>query len=119
MQLFRNTRLDLRVRCRGGNHAGSILTRGAAPSMSAGSTETLKVRAGHKAKRWVFRIIAFAVVAALGGFLFAASGIMPIKASSGHWPITAWLLNFTMRRSVITHSLGMNAPKLDDHGSGG
>jgi cytochrome c553 len=24
------------------------------------------------------------------------------------------LLNFTMRRSVITHSLGMNAPKLDD-----
>jgi cytochrome c553 len=93
-----------------------FLHRGAAPSMSAGSTETLKDRAGHRTKRWVFRAIAFVVVAAFGGFLFAASGIMPIKASSGHWPITAWLLNFTMRRSVITHSLGMNAPKLDDAG---
>jgi cytochrome c553 len=51
---------------------------------------------------------------ALGGFLFVASGIMSIKASSGHWPITAWFLNFAMRRSVVTHSLGIKPPPLDD-----
>ena len=91
-----------------------LLQRGAGPTMSPGSIEALNDRAGNKKRRWIFRSIAFLLIAGLGGFLFAASGIMPIKASSGHWPITAWLLNFTMRRSVITHSLGMNAPKLDD-----
>ena len=65
-------------------------------------------------KRWGFRIAGFLVIAAFGGFLFAASGIMSIKASSGHWPITAWLLNFAMRRSVVTHSLGTEAPALND-----
>ena len=91
-----------------------FLRRGAAPTMNREITKTLKDHAGNKKKRWIFRSIAILLVVGLGGFLFAASGIMPIKASSGHWPITAWLLNFTMRRSVITHSLGMNAPKLDD-----
>ena len=114
MQLFRNIVLICAFVAAAVITLVQFLHRGAAPSMSAGSTEALKDRPGHKAKHWVFKAIAFAVVAALGGFLFAASGIMPIKASSGHWPITAWLLNFTMRRSVITHSLGMNAPKLDD-----
>jgi cytochrome c553 len=65
-------------------------------------------------RRWLFRGAAFLVLAALGGFLFAASGIMPIKASSGHWPITVWLLDFAMRRSVVTHSLGIEPPPLDD-----
>ena len=114
MQLFRNIVLICAFVAAAVITLVQFLHRGAAPLMSAGSTEGLKHRPGHKAKHWVFKAIAFAVVAALGGFLFAASGIMPIKASSGHWPITAWLLNFTMRRSVITHSLGMNAPKLDD-----
>ena len=91
-----------------------FLHRGAAPTINRGSSEALKDQAGSKKKRWMFRSIAFLLAAGLGGFLFAASGIMSIKASSGHWPITAWLLNFTMRRSVITHSLGVNAPKLDD-----
>ena len=64
--------------------------------------------------RWIFRIAALLVLAAFGGFLFAATGIMPIKASSGHWPITAWFLNFAMRRSVVTHSLATKPPPLDD-----
>ena len=114
MQLFRNLVLICAFVAAAVIALVQFLHRGAAPLMGSGSTETLKGRAGHKPKRWIFRTIAFVVVAAVGGFLFAASGIMPIKASSGHWPITAWLLNFTMRRSVITHSLGMNAPKLDD-----
>ena len=48
------------------------------------------------------------------GFLVALSGIVPIKASSGHLAITAWFLNFSMERSVATHSIGISAPDLDD-----
>jgi cytochrome c553 len=114
MQLFRNLVLIVAFFAAAVLTLVQFLRRGAAPLVSPGSTETQKAKAGHKAKRWIFRIAAFALVAALGGFLFSASGIMPIKASSGHWAITAWLLNFTMRRSVITHSLGIDVPKLDD-----
>lgn len=51
---------------------------------------------------------------AVGAILVAVSGIIPIKASSGHWKITNWILHFAMRRSVSTHTLGLNAPELDD-----
>ena len=72
------------------------------------------VSAASRFKTWSVRIAALLAVVAFGGFLFVASGIMPIKASSGHWAITAWFLNFAMRRSVITHSLGMKTPALND-----
>lgn len=61
----------------------------------------------------------FAVFMALmlvGGFLVAASGIIPIKASSRHWKITEWFLHFSKKRSVATHSLGIKAPPLDNLG---
>lgn len=48
------------------------------------------------------------------GILVVVSGIVPLAASSGHWRITAWLLHFTMKRSVATHALGQNVPSLDD-----
>ena len=67
-------------------------------------------------KRWILRGAAVAVVLGVGGFLVAASGIIPLKASSGHWPITEWILQFSMRRSIATHSLGVEVPKLDDPG---
>lgn len=51
---------------------------------------------------------------AVGGFLVAASGIVPIKASSGHWAITRWFLRFGMERSTATHSLGIETPDLND-----
>ena len=57
---------------------------------------------------------ALGVVLAIAGFLAAASGLIPITASSGHWDITAWFLHFTMKRSVATHTLGMDAPALDE-----
>ena len=66
--------------------------------------------------RWLLQIATLGVLAGAGGFLFAAAGLAPIKASSGHWPITAWFLNFSMSRSVSTHTLGMNVPALNDHG---
>jgi cytochrome c553 len=64
-------------------------------------------------KRWLWRIVAVLAVLAAGGFLVVVSGLVPIKASSGHWRITAWFLHFAMRRSVATHSIGLQAPALD------
>src|SRR5688500_3360749 len=49
-----------------------------------------------------------------GGLFVMISGIVPIKASSGHWPLTAALLDFAKRRSVNTHTLGVKVPALDD-----
>jgi cytochrome c1 len=56
---------------------------------------------------------------ALGGMTIAAvivvSGAVPIKASSGHWRITAAFLDFAKTRSVATYSWGVTAaPALDD-----
>ncbi|MDQ3802406.1 MAG: c-type cytochrome [Acidobacteriota bacterium] len=56
----------------------------------------------------------FLVVMAVGGFLLAASGVIPIKASPGHWAVTRWLLQFSKQRSVSTNSLRIDAPPLDD-----
>lgn len=56
------------------------------------------------------------VVLALGalGMIVSASGVIPVRASGGHWAVTEWLLHFAMRRSVATHSLGTTVPRLDD-----
>lgn len=54
------------------------------------------------------------LAAGLAGALVLVSGLVPIKASSGHWAITRWFLNFASSRSVWTHSLGVTAPDLDD-----
>jgi cytochrome c553 len=64
--------------------------------------------------RLLVKLAAVGAVLAVGGFLVAASGVMPIKASSGHWPITEWFLHFSMQRSVSTHSLAIQVPPLDD-----
>ena len=64
--------------------------------------------------RWSLRIAAILAVVGLGGFLVAASGIIPINATSGHWPITRWILQFTMQRSVATHSFAIKSPPLDE-----
>jgi cytochrome c553 len=64
-------------------------------------------------KRRLLQTTALLVLLGVLGFLVAASGIVPISASSGHWPITAWLLKFSMHRSVATHSLGIDVPSLD------
>src|SRR5688572_17415740 len=53
-------------------------------------------------------------VLGIGGFLVAASGIIPIKASSGHWAITRWFFQFAKQRSVVTHTLTLKAPPLEE-----
>lgn len=65
-------------------------------------------------KRWTLRGVLILALLAAGGFLVAASGIIPIKASSGHWAVTEWFLQFSMRRSIATHSIGVKVPELDN-----
>lgn len=73
---------------------------------------------GKKRKRRLLRIAmlfgVFLAILGIGGFLVSALGIIPIKASGGHWPITEWFLKFSMHRSISTHSLGQEVPPLDD-----
>src|SRR5688572_22914164 len=57
---------------------------------------------------------ALALTVVIGATLVVVSGVMPIKASSGHWAITARLLDFAKLRSVSTYSLTIEAPRLDD-----
>lgn len=65
-------------------------------------------------KRWLRIGAAVAAVALVGGFLVAASGIVPLAASSGHFAITYWVLEFGKRRSIATHTLGLELPALDE-----
>ena len=60
------------------------------------------------------RLLVILPLVAVGGFLLAASGVISLKASSGHFGITRWFLEFSMERSVSTYSMGISAPPLDD-----
>jgi cytochrome c553/cytochrome c5 len=69
-------------------------------------------------KTFVLTAVALTFVVAIGGFILLLSGVVPIKASSGHWRITAALLDFAKRRSVATHSLAIEPSRdLDDEAS--
>ncbi len=63
--------------------------------------------------RDLLRIALLLVAIGILGFVVAASGIVPIKASSEHWAITRWFLQFSKQRSVATHSIGIVTPRLD------
>jgi cytochrome c553 len=57
--------------------------------------------------------IAAVVVAALAAGV-VLSGIISVKASSGHLPPTAWVLDLAKRRSVAMRARTIEAPALDD-----
>jgi cytochrome c553 len=80
---------------------------------SAPSTPEPRNRSKRIRKRLLRYGVILAVIGALG-FLVAASGLLPIRASAGHWSITEWFLEFSLARSVSTHSLGTDVPPLDD-----
>jgi cytochrome c553 len=61
-----------------------------------------------------WRLALLAVVGLLAGLLFAWSGLLNVGASTGHWAITDWFVHYAMRQSVETHSMGIDAPALDD-----
>jgi len=62
----------------------------------------------------VFALATLTLVAlgVIGGLAVAVSGVVPIEASSGHWAVTEWFLQFGKRRSVDTHTLGDEQPDL-------
>ena len=68
-------------------------------------------------RRWIDRILEagalFGTLAVLGGVIVLA-GLIPIKASSGHWPVTRWFLEFSMERGFSMQSRGVTVPRLDD-----
>jgi cytochrome c553 len=57
---------------------------------------------------------AVAIALGAGAALLVVSGVVSVRASSGHWPVTAWLLDFAKMQSVRTYSLGVDPPPLDD-----
>ncbi len=59
------------------------------------------------------RLLAFGALGAAVAAAVVLSGVIPLK-SDGHWAITHWFLDFTKRRSVATHSIGIEVPPLDD-----
>ena len=61
-------------------------------------------------------LAAAAAAFAVGGLLVSATGVVPIKASAGHWPITEWFLQFSKTRSIAFHSRGIEPPPLDNRG---
>lgn len=48
--------------------------------------------------------------AGLLGLVVLLGGLVPIKASAGHWAITEWVLQLAKRRSVSTHSFALAPP---------
>lgn len=75
-----------------------------------GSRARMKRALGHL----LMAALVLLVLGVFGGLFVMISGILPIKASSGHWRVTAALLDFAKRRSVKTHTLGMTVPPLED-----
>lgn len=67
-------------------------------------------------KRLAVAAAVLGVLGVIGGFFVMLSGIVPIKASSGHWAITEAILDAAKRRSVATHTLGLKVPPLDRPG---
>lgn len=61
----------------------------------------------------VLRLAILGLVFAIAAFLFSWLGLVPISAKEGHWPVTRWFLQFSMRNSVETHALGTEAPPLE------
>lgn len=66
-------------------------------------------------RRWMLvGIAAFLLVAGIGGALTTVLGLPSIKASAGHWAVTAWFLDFSKERSVATHSMDITPPELTE-----
>lgn len=76
--------------------------------------------ASPRRRRWPrLRVVAIWVAAtvlvlSVGGFLFAASGLYNVAASKGHFAVTELFIEFALRRSIATHSMGVEAPPLGD-----
>ncbi|EGF27400.1 c-type cytochrome [Rhodopirellula baltica] len=57
------------------------------------------------------RALLAGIVLGILGIVVLVSGVVPVKASSGHWQITRWFLDFASDRSVSFHSRGTQPPE--------
>lgn len=63
------------------------------------------------------RLIVTGLALSVLGMGVAWSGVINIGASTGHWPITSWLLHWAMRNTVRTQSaLTVDRPAIDPSG---
>jgi cytochrome c553 len=62
----------------------------------------------------VTRAFLFCAGAALVVAAVVLSGVIPVKASSGHLAVTSWVLDFAKRRSVTMRARPIEEPGLDD-----
>lgn len=65
-------------------------------------------------KRRIAELTALLMVLGFLGLIIMASGIVPVRASDGHWGITRAVLSFASRRSVETHAIGTRVPDLEE-----
>ncbi|MFP5384847.1 MAG: c-type cytochrome [Bacteriovoracia bacterium] len=65
-------------------------------------------------KDWMKPIIIFILCVSLAGLVMMVSGLINISASSGHFKVTALILEFAKRRYASTYSLTVKRPKLTD-----
>jgi len=65
---------------------------------------------GDSWKRSLARLVVVGAAAGIAALLFVSAGLVPIAASEPHWPITRFLLHYSMIRSVQTHALGVKEP---------
>jgi cytochrome c553 len=63
--------------------------------------------------RWK-HVLALIVILPIAGLLIGWSGLIGIRASSGHWVATDWFLHWVMRSSVRTAAITVQAPPLDN-----
>jgi cytochrome c553 len=63
--------------------------------------------------RWK-HLIVFIIVAPLLALGVGWSGLMSVRASTGHWAVTDWFLHWVMRNSVETRALMVDTPPLAD-----
>ena len=87
-----------------------------APDSAVNEESEDELQFNSKQKFWhtVKVLLIAGVVLGAIGLLVLVSGVVPIKASSGHWPVTRWILTFAKQRSVATYSWSIEAPPLSD-----
>jgi cytochrome c553 len=62
----------------------------------------------------VVQLLWIVPIGIVAGLAFIWIGLFNVAASSGHWPITAWLLHLAMQRSVAFRAGEEDIPQLND-----
>ncbi len=65
-------------------------------------------------KRMLLKLAIIGGILAATGLIVLVTGVVPINASSRHWAVTRWFLDFASDRSVTFYSQGIQVPSLDE-----